>query len=249
MPSEAEVVPRPLRMLCLHGHTDYGRRMCDLVERDFLSVLRSKTAAAGDALPIDAQCRCVDAPFIETTYHAEGRQWWRYDSDQKGDRPEDWAEMEVAASRIAKEINEASPAYDGVLGMSQGAEMVHTFATLASRGDARVDHGQMPKFLVSLSGAVNPGHFEEVGGHRPPASSTIGWPSAGELSIPCLFAADFANDGWYSNDRLRETLALYADQTVIDHDQGHRMQALLDDTALGAARSFFRRFTSSNVAE
>ncbi|CAK0822410.1 unnamed protein product, partial [Prorocentrum cordatum] len=66
------------------------------------------------------------------------------------------------------------------------------------------------------SGAVNPGHFEAAGGGGPP-QGCLGLPlgpGSGELRLPCLFVADLEQDGWYSAERLRGTLALYADATL-----------------------------------
>mmetsp|Transcript_23985 Transcript_23985/g.35854 ORF Transcript_23985/g.35854 Transcript_23985/m.35854 type:complete len:166 (+) Transcript_23985:3-500(+) len=104
----------------------------------------------------------------EPSRRPEGRQWWRYDEGDQGDRPQDWAEMERAALKIAEECYNSETPYDGVLGFSQGAEMVHTLAVLKHRDDPRFSSRAAPKFGISLSGAVNPGHFESVGGGGPP---------------------------------------------------------------------------------
>merc|ERR1712066_609077 len=87
---------------------------------------------------LDVVFRCMDAPFTETSRRELGRQWWRYDDNGNGDRPADWAEM------------------------------VHTISVLAHRGDPRMQGVRMPRFGISLSGAVNPGHFEAPGAGGPP---------------------------------------------------------------------------------
>jgi len=194
---------------------------------------------------LEVTCRCVDAPFPEPSRRSDGRQWWRYDQDGRGDRPEDWAEMEIAATRIAEELDAPAEPYDGVLGFSQGAEMVHTIAVLAHRGDPRFSGPRAPKFGVSLSGAVNPGHFEAQGAGGPP-EGCVGpraGPGSSALGWPLLFVGDFDTDGWYSTTRFEETLGLYADATRVEHAQQHAVPALGDE-AVAAARRFFSRFAA-----
>ena len=158
-----DIYGKSLRLLCLHGHGGEGSRFCNQLKDVFFKAINTP-----DAPVIDVSCRCIDAPFPETSTYKRGRQWWRYDDNQNGDRPVDWAEMEFATTKIAEELNSANEPYDGVLGFSQGAEMVHTLALLAHRGDPRMQGPFAPRFAISLSGAVNPGHFEAPGGGGPP---------------------------------------------------------------------------------
>lgn len=264
---------RPLRILCLHGHGGQSSKLCqnlsehffrsigaarvsthvasrDLVGAATASVIAARVkveeelGAAQAESGLSVECRCVDAPFPapQRPQRPLGRLWWRYNDDDKGDRPEDWAEMEVATTRLAQEL-EAWPC-DGLLGFSQGAEMVHTVAVLSERGDPRFLSGTpMPRFLVSLSGAVNPAHFEAPGGGGPARGCTgprVG-PEAGGVRLPCLFVGDFDADGWYPSSRFEETLGLYKDATVVRHAQGHRVPVLSGEAASSSA-GFFERF-------
>lgn len=248
---------RPLRILCLHGHGGNSARLCqNLSERLFRSIgvpastevpsagTTSSAPSSAPASGLAVECRCVDAPFParKRANRPPGKLWWRYDEDDQGDRPEDWAEMEVASTRLAKEL-EAWPC-DGLLGFSQGAEMVHTAAVLAERGDPRFCSGTpMPRFLISLSGAVNPAHFEAPGGGGPPRDCfgpRVG-PGRGEVRMPCLFVGDFATDGWYSARRFEETLSMYKDATTVRHGQGHKVPILEGSDAM-ATKSFLSRF-------
>ena len=172
-----------LRLLCLHGHGGTPERLCGSLEVFFQSILNGRASAGtgvpgvadairdGDTLPLAVECRCVSGPLAETSRRERGRQWWRYDEDGYGDRPVDWAEMELATTKLAEELEMAQEAglpFDGVLGFSQGAEMVHTLVLLQHQGDPRFRLSTFPRFLVSFSGAVNPGHFESVSGRGPP---------------------------------------------------------------------------------
>mmetsp|Transcript_71765 Transcript_71765/g.165977 ORF Transcript_71765/g.165977 Transcript_71765/m.165977 type:complete len:237 (-) Transcript_71765:100-810(-) len=224
--------PRPpLRLLCLHGHGGAAERLCKQLE--------SARFFAG----VNAQCRCLDAPFPEPSRRSEGREWWRYDGGGMGDRPQDWAELEVATTRIAEELHAPAEPYDGILGFSQGAEMVHTVAVLSHRGDPRFWGPWLPRFGVSLSGAVNPGHFEAPGGGGPPqhCQGACEGPRAGELQLPVLFVGDFERDEWYPAQRLEETLALYADASCVRHAAAHSIPALGVE-AVAQVRGFFARF-------
>ena len=181
----ADLAPHPhpnLRLLCLHGHEGTPERLCGSLEVFFQSILnggRAGTGATGladaigdgDALPLAVECRCVSGPLAEASRREGGRQWWRYDEDGYGDRPVDWAEMELATTKLAEQLEmaqEAGEPFDGVLGFSQGAEMVHTLALLKHQGDPRFRLNTFPRFVVSFSGAINPGHFESVSGGGPP---------------------------------------------------------------------------------
>jgi predicted esterase len=181
----ADLAPHPhpnLRLLCLHGHGGTPERLCGSLEVFFQSILngaRAGTGATGladaigdgDALPLAVECRCVSGPLAEASRREGGRQWWRYDEDGYGDRPVDWAEMELATTKLAEQLEmaqEAGVPFDGVLGFSQGAEMVHTLALLKHQGDPRCRLNTFPRFVVSFSGAINPGHFESVSGGGPP---------------------------------------------------------------------------------
>ena len=162
-----------LRLLCLHGHGGTPARLCGNLEVFFQSVLNGN--CPGDPCDSEAEafaveCRCVAAPLPEASRREGGRQWWRYDEDGYGDRPDDWAEMELATTKLAEELLTAQQAdrpFDGILGFSQGAEMVHTVALLKHQDDPRFQ-SLTPRFVVSLSGAINPAHFESVSGGGPP---------------------------------------------------------------------------------
>ena len=183
----ADPAPHPhpnLRLLCLHGHGGTPERLCGSLEVFFQSILngaegtgatgatgRADAIGDGDALPLAVECRCVSGPLAEASRREGGRQWWRYDEDGYGDRPVDWAEMELATTKLAEQLEmaqEAGVPFDGVLGFSQGAEMVHTLALLKHQGDPRFRLNTFPRFVVSFSGAINPGHFESVSGGGPP---------------------------------------------------------------------------------
>ena len=160
---------RSLRLLCLHGHGGSPARLCNRLEDFFQQVLRNESDEKSPPLAIE--CRCVSAPLSETSRREDGRQWWRYDEDGWGDRPLDWAEMERSTTKLAEELwraQEAELPFDGVLGFSQGAEMVHTIALLKHQADPRFQHLASPRFVVSCSGAVNPAHFESISGGGPP---------------------------------------------------------------------------------
>ncbi|CAK0822411.1 unnamed protein product, partial [Prorocentrum cordatum] len=99
------------------------------------------------------------------------------------------------------------------------------------------------------SGAVNPGHFEAAGGGGPP-QGCLGLPlgpGSGELRLPCLFVADLEQDGWYSAERLRGTLALYADATLVRHGARHRVPALGREAA-DLVCGFLDRFRAAPAA-
>lgn len=84
---------------------------------------------------------------------------------------ETWAAMEVATTKLADKLwkaQESEEPLDGVLGFSQGAEMVHTIALLKHQQDPRFQGLVSPSFVISLSGAVNPAHFESISGGGPP---------------------------------------------------------------------------------
>ena len=175
-------LPHPnLRLLCLHGHGGTPERLCGSLEVFFQSILNGAEGTGatgladaigdGDALPLAVECRCVSGPLAEASRREGGRQWCRYDEDGYGDRPVDWAEMELATTKLAEQLEmaqEAGVPFDGVLGFSQGAEMVHTLALLKHQGDPRFRLNTFPRFVVSFSGAINPGHFESVSGGGPP---------------------------------------------------------------------------------
>lgn len=236
---------RSLQLLCLHGHGSSGETLCKQFEA---SLFRSLAAPVPENTEegIDVQCRCIDAPFSEPSRHKHGRQWWRYDNDGTGDRPQDWAEAEVAATRLAEELATAPVPCDGVLGFSQGAEMVHALAVLAHRDDPRFGNGsRLPRFGISLSGAVNPGHFEAPGCGGPPlgCQGPHAPPYKRELRLPMLFMADFAGDKWYSTQRFMETLALYKDVTQVRHSEGHTVPSpAAGPQAITAVRDFLVRF-------
>lgn len=161
-----------LRLLCLHGHGGTPARLCGNLEVFFQSVLNGSPGdpCDGEAEAFAVECRCVAAPLPEASRREGGRQWWRYDEDGYGDRPDDWAEMELATTKLAEELLTAQQAdrpFDGILGFSQGAEMVHTVALLKHQDDPRFQ-SLTPRFVVSLSGAINPAHFESVSGGGPP---------------------------------------------------------------------------------
>jgi len=249
MPGDAQsldVQRRPLRLLCLHGHGGYGSRLCDQLRHRWASVIKEAAESqcpCPDELPLHVQLRCVDAQMPETSRRSEGRQWWRYCDNQNGDRPEDFAELEFAATWLAKELERPDKPYDGLLGFSQGSEMVHTAAVLHHRGDPRFIGAHMPRFGISLSGAVNPAHYEAVGGGGPP-DDLIGvahGPSDGEMKWPMLCCMDLASDGWYSKQRLKKTFSLYADSTIVEHQQSHAVPTLSAGSA-SAVRAFLVRF-------
>mmetsp|Transcript_86720 Transcript_86720/g.240531 ORF Transcript_86720/g.240531 Transcript_86720/m.240531 type:complete len:249 (+) Transcript_86720:54-800(+) len=237
---------RPLRLLCFHGHGGYGERLCKQLESTLAPAARGGLPGKAALSGIDVECRCIDAPFPEPSRRQEGRQWWRYDAGGDGDRPDDWAEMEVAATRIAEELHRPAQPYDGVLGFSQGAEMVHTLAVLAHRGDPRFRGSHMPRFGVSLSGAVNPGHFEAPGGGGPPLGcpGPCAGPRAGELQLPVLFMGDFERDKWYPAQRFKDTLDMYADSTLVTHQESHSVPSFGVDAA-AVVRGFLARFATS----
>ena len=84
---------------------------------------------------------------------------------------ETWAAMEVATTKLADKLwkaQESEEPLDGVLGFSQGAEMVHIIALLKHQLDPRFQGLVSPSFVISLSGAVNPTHFESISGGGPP---------------------------------------------------------------------------------
>mmetsp|Transcript_18862 Transcript_18862/g.53278 ORF Transcript_18862/g.53278 Transcript_18862/m.53278 type:complete len:249 (+) Transcript_18862:29-775(+) len=237
----------PLRLLCLHGHGGYGDRLCKQLESTLLVAAAGGAGSNEAQSRVDVECRCIDAPFAEPSRRKAGRQWWRYDAEDAGDRPDDWAEMEMAATRIAEELHAPAHPYDGILGFSQGAEMVHTMAVLAHRGDPRFCGPRMPRFAVSLSGAVNPGHFEAPGAGGPPPGclGPTAPPGQGGLQLPLLFLGDFERDEWYSPRRFSETLDLYADATLVTHAEAHSVPSLGAEAA-AAVRGFFSRFVRSS---
>ena len=170
VPSDRALSGRPLRLLCLHGHGGTPAHLCGNLEVFFQNLLDSE-GKSGVPVPLALECRCVSGPLPEASRRDGGRQWWRYDDDGYGDRPMDWAEMELATTKVAEELwsAEAQGApFDGILGFSQGAEMVHSMALLKHQGDPRFQGLTSPRFLVSLSGAINPGHFESPSGGGPP---------------------------------------------------------------------------------
>lgn len=168
----------------------------------------------------------------EASRRVGGRQWWRYDQEGLGERPMDWAEMESSLTAVAEEL--AATAYDGLLGFSQGAEMVHGLALLWHQKDARLQGLTPVRFLVSLSGAVNVGHFEAASG---PLHLLLE-PEKGALQLPCLFVADFEADEWYGVERFQRTSELYADREVLRHGLRHAMPKQADPRM----RRFLARF-------
>ena len=236
---QTPTAPRlPLRLLCLHGHGGNAQQFCSQLEDVFFKA-STNSAAAED---VSFTCRCMSAPFPMQSQHSARRRWWRYDEGGNGDYPNDWAEMEVAATRIAEELCAATKPYDGVLGMSQGAEMVHTLAVLAHRGDPRFCGAHMPRFVISLSGAVNPGLFESPSGGGPPkgCEGPHAGPGPGRLALPCLFLADYQRDHWYPAGRWEGATNLYADCTVVEHAAGHTVPSLHSSGA-ALLKNFVRR--------
>mmetsp|Transcript_66602 Transcript_66602/g.139040 ORF Transcript_66602/g.139040 Transcript_66602/m.139040 type:complete len:260 (+) Transcript_66602:58-837(+) len=243
---------KPLHLLCFHGHGGTAERLCNqLSERFFSQVLQSSSSTSTSSSPgdvLEVTYRCMDGPMPEPSRRPEGRQWWRYDEGDQGDRPQDWAEMERAALKIAEECYNSETPYDGVLGFSQGAEMVHTLAVLKHRDDPRFSSRAAPKFGISLSGAVNPGHFESVGGGGPPRG--LEGPRQGpdvkhRTSFPMLFIGDFFGDHWYSAERFKETMAMYADLARVEHRQAHIVPELSPSDA-SLVRRFLQRFSSGS---
>ncbi|CAE7674153.1 Ovca2 [Symbiodinium microadriaticum] len=223
-----------LRLLALHGHGGRHRQFCESIEEFLQSILASQEPS------LAIECRCIAAPYPE---RRERHMWWRYDEGGSGDRPVDWAEMEKSLTKIAEELEGACPAYDGVLGFSQGAEMVHSIALLHHRGDPRFLGAFMPRFVVSFSGAVNPGHFESVGGMFLPRDFPAPYLGPqGTVDMPCLFIGDYATDGWYSSSRFESTTRLYSQACVLRHDQRHRLPKLSDTSAAQEVRRFLARF-------
>lgn len=238
-----------LRLLCLHGHGGTPARLCGNLEVFFQSVLNGSPGDPCEAEAFAVECRCVAAPLPEASRREGGRQWWRYDEDGYGDRPDDWAEMELATTKLAEELLTAQQAdrpFDGILGFSQGAEMVHTVALLKHQDDPRFQ-SLTPRFVVSLSGAINPAHFESVSGGGPPLDCPGPYfgPKPNEVKLPCLFVGDFVSDGWYSSQRFCRTKDLYADRTVVMHSQKHKVPSLCevqDIQSICKVRRFFSRF-------
>lgn len=242
-----------LRLLCLHGHGGTPARLCSKLKDFFQSVLttedaRTRTLGSSEArdVALAIECRCIGAPLPEASRREDGRQWWRYDENGMGDRPLDWAEMEVATTKLADELwkaQESEEPIDGVLGFSQGAEMVHTIALLKHQQDPRFQGLVSPSFVISLSGAVNPAHFESISGGGPPQdlSELYFGPGPREVALPCLFVGDFVSDGWYSSQRLSTTKDLYFDRTVVSHNQQHTVPTL-SGTQSSNARRFLSRF-------
>lgn len=164
-----------LRLLCLHGHGGTPAGLCGNLEVFFQNILNAKGNEGPEVCDpktdiLAIECRCVPGILPESR-RVGGRQWWRYDEDGCGDRPADWAEMELATTKLAEELwtaQEADLPFDGILGFSQGAEMVHTIALLKHQGDPRFQGLSTPRFVVSFSGAINPAHFESISGGGPP---------------------------------------------------------------------------------
>ncbi|CAE7198958.1 Ovca2 [Symbiodinium sp. CCMP2592] len=226
-----------LRLLALHGHGGRHRQFCEQLEEFLRSILASQMQEPNLAI----ECRCIAAPY--PSERAERHMWWSYDEGGSGDRPVDWAEMEKSLTKIAEELEGACPAYDGVVGFSQGAEMVHSIALLHHRGDPRFLGAFMPRFVVSFSGAVNPGHFESVGGMFLPRDFPAPYLGPqGTVDMPCLFIGDYATDGWYSSSRFDSTTRLYSQACVLRHDQRHRLPKLPDTSAAQEVRRFLARF-------
>ena len=233
--------PKRLRLLALHGHGGRHRQFCEHLENFLKSVLEARSGAE-DATSLAIESRCIAAPYPELERASDRHMWWRYDEDGNGDRPEDWAEMETSLLKIAEELETADPPYDGVVGFSQGAEMVHSIALLHHWGDPRLLGPSMPRFVVSFSGAVNPGHFEPVGGVSMSRDVGAYLSPCSTLKMPCLFIGDYATDGWYSASRFARTTGLYAEPTVLQHDQRHRLPKFPDESSAQAARRFLARF-------
>ena len=171
----------------------------------------------------------------EPSRRSQGRQWWRYDQEGLGDLPLDWGEMEQALTALAEELfKQQGEAYDGLLGFSQGAEMVHAMALLMHQEDVRLQGLVAPRFVMSFSGAVNEGHFQPLSG---PLHLQLE-PSKGALKVPCLFVADFETDAWYAAKRFEKTSELYNDRLVLTHSLTHAMPRQADPKM----RRFLARF-------
>ena len=140
--------PKLLRLLALHGHGDKHRQFCQHLENFLQEVL-----ANDDPANLEVECRCIAAPYPDLT-RADRHMWWRYDEEGKGDRPLDWAEMEMSLTKIAEELQGASPPYDGVVGFSQGAEMVPRFGGVGHFPFCFQSHG--PANHVPFSGHKAP---------------------------------------------------------------------------------------------
>ena len=235
--------PKQLRLLALHGHGGRHQQFCRHLE-DFLKNVLEPTGSVGGQESMAVECRCIAAPYPELERASGRHMWWRYDEDGNGDRPLDWAEMEMSLTKIAEELAAADPPYDGVVGFSQGAEMVHSIALLHHWEDPRFLGPLMPRFVVSFSGAVNPGHFESVGGIGPPRDIPGPYQGPqGDVKLPCLFVGDYATDGWYSSSRFNFTTRLYADPLVLPHKEKHRLPKLADSSAQAQqVRRFLARF-------
>eukprot|EP00438_Fugacium_kawagutii_P018115 Skav206106 [mRNA] locus=scaffold3597:101677:115487:+ [translate_table: standard] len=232
-----------LRLLCLHGHGGTPAGLCGNLEVFFQSILSAKGPEVCDPKTdiLAIECRCVPGILPESR-RVGGRQWWRYDEDGRGDRPADWAEMELATTKLAEELwtaQEADLPFDGILGFSQGAEMVHTIALLKHQGDPRFQGLSTPRFVVSFSGAINPAHFESISGGGPPRDCPGPYfgPKTGEVSMPCLFVGDFVSDGWYSWERFSRTKDLYADRMVDMPNHGLQPDDVTYSTVIHACGS------------
>ena len=207
--------PTRRRLLCLRGHGGNAERLCGKVES---LTLKDILAAPGKVPSLGVSCRCIDAPFAEPSRRPDGRQWWRYEKDNTGDRPEDFAELEVSALAFSEVLHSAAVPYDGVLSFSQGAEMVHAIGVLVNRGDPRFTGRRAPRLGISLSGAVNPAHFEAPGAADAPPEGCPEprpGPASGESSWPVLLVGDFVGDKRYSARRFVETQALYSKKTAV----------------------------------
>ncbi|CAE7035307.1 Ovca2 [Symbiodinium sp. CCMP2592] len=122
--------------------------------------------------------------------------------------------------------------------------MVHAVVLLQHQGDPRFCSLSSPHFVVSFSGAVNPGHFEAVSGGGPPRNLLGPYlgPKAGEIKMPCLFLYD-RTDKWYPCSRVAQTMDLYADRVAVEHSQKHSVpRAQLSSESVSAAQRFLLRF-------
>ena len=120
---------------------------------------------------------------------------------------------------------------------------VHSIALLHHRGDPRFLGAFMPRFVVSFSGAVNPGHFESVGGWGLPRNVPAPYLGPrGTLTLPCLFIGDYSTDGWYSASRFDTTTLLYMQPLVLQHNQRHRLPKFSDTSSPQVVRRFLARF-------
>lgn len=219
-----------LRILCLHGKHSNARIMEKQLERFLLPLESARSWVELEFIDSPHEVPEAAAPefsHLGRLYGGEPHIWHAGDDGMNGSTQFDRSLLAESADFLVDFIGENGP-FDGLLGFSQGAELLATIAQMAEEGE--FDLQEKFKFLVLFS-------------HTWPMEG--GWHPRAPLKIPsCHFYETNGN----CPPSSYEHLILHWDpafREVIAHDQGYELPQLSGDS-LARFQFFLESFHAGN---